>query len=234
MGFFKDLFIVNEEKEKEKEAQKAAQQQQPQPSQPIHSAPQQPVAQSYQYTQTTTQPQPMASAPISGNLSPDILNMIKEVIAQSNLEGNDYYEFDKIVESQDFKNAIPDERSRIVAAFHSLRAQDPGFSKQRLVESIDHYKNAVNAEYQNVMQAYNASVDEKINKPKRQIDSLLETKAELMQRLVELDDKIKALEAEIAQNTIDLNSKRADYEVTFSCVLNDLESEKQQLISILQ
>jgi hypothetical protein len=50
---------------------------------------------------------------------------------------------------------------------------------------------------------------------------------------VELDDKIKTLEAEIAQNTIALNSRRADYEVTFSCVLNDLESEKQQLISIL-
>jgi len=222
MGFLKYLFIVNEDKEKEKE--KAA---------PQTAQPQQTLAQSYQYSQATAQPQPMASAPISGSLAPDILDMIKKVIAQNNLEGNDYYEFDKIVESQDFKNAIPDERSRIVAAFHSLRAQDPGFSKQKLVESIDHYKNAVNAEYQNVMQAYNVSVDEKINNPKKQIDSLLETKAELMQRLVELDDKIKTLEAEIAQNTIALNSRRADYEVTFSCVLNDLESEKQQLISIL-
>jgi hypothetical protein len=222
MGFLKDLFIVNEDKEKEKE--KAT---------PQTAQPQQTLAQSYQYSQATAQPQPMASAPISGSLAPDILDMIKQVIAQNNLEGNDYYEFDKIVESQDFKNAIPDERSRIVAAFHSLRAQDPGFSKQKLVESIDHYKNAVNAEYQNVMQAYNVSVDEKINNPKKQIDSLLETKAELMQHLVELDDKIKTLEAEIAQNTIALNSRRADYEVTFSCVLNDLESEKQQLISIL-
>ena len=222
MGFLKDLFIVNEDKEKEKG--KAT---------PQTAQPQQTLAQSYQYSQATAQPQPMASAPISGSLAPDILDMIKKVIAQNNLEGNDYYEFDKIVESQDFKNAIPDERSRIVAAFHSLRAQDPGFSKQKLVESIDHYKNAVNAEYQNVMQAYNVSVDEKINNPKKQIDSLLETKAELMQRLVELDDKIKTLEAEIAQNTIALNSRRADYEVTFSCVLNDLESEKQQLISIL-
>lgn len=169
-----------------------------------------------------------------GNVSQEILKMISDVIEQHNMDGNDYYELNKIVESQDFKNAIPDERSRIVAAFHTLKAQDVNFTKQRLIESIDYYKQAVNNEYQNVLNAYNEQIEDKINNPKRQIDSLLERKAELMQQLVELDDKVKSIEAEIAQNSAELSSKRADYEVTFSVVLNKLETEKQQLNSILQ
>ena len=131
-------------------------------------------------------------------------------------------------------NALGVEQQQQAFAFHTLKAQDVNFTKQRLIESIDYYKQAVNNEYQNVLNAYNEQIEDKIKNPKRQIDSLLERKAELMQQLVELDDKVKSIEAEIAQNSAELSSKRADYEVTFSVVLNKLETEKQQLNSILQ
>ena len=235
MGFLKDLFIVNEDKEKEKAAQQqsdATPQPQlsvKQPSAQPTIQPQQTVSQPYVYVPPTN-----TVASPGGNVSQEILKMISDVIEQHNMDGNDYYELNKIVESQDFKNAIPDKSSRIVAAFHTLKAQDVNFTKQRLIESIDYYKQAVNNEYQNVLNAYNEQIEDKINNPKRQIDSLLERKAELMQQLVELDDKVKSIEAEIAQNSAELSSKRADYEVTFSVVLNKLETEKQQLNSILQ
>jgi len=159
--------------------------------------------------------------------------MISDVIEQYNVEGNDYYELNKIVESPDFKNAIPDERSRIVAAFHSLKAQDPKFDKQKVLDSIDFYIKAVKGEYNNVLEGYNQFVESKINAPKQTITELQNQRQELVNKISQLDVEIQTIEAEVAKCSAELEAKRANYEATFNIVLQNLDKEKNQLNAIL-
>jgi cell division septum initiation protein DivIVA len=230
MGFFKKLFIVEEEDEKKTQPAQTQQPQQ-QPQQPQYQQPYQQQYQQPQYQQY--QPQYQAYQPSAGQVDQDILKMISDVIEQNNIEGNDYFELNKIVDSQDFIVAIPDKRARTVAAFHSLKAQDPDFNKQKVIESIDFYKNAVNQEFQNVLQAYENMVEEKINAPKQKIEDMQNQKNELLQKIAELDNSILQVQGEIEQSTRELTAKRADYEATFNVVQQKLDAEKNELNTIL-
>ena len=232
MGFLKDLFIVNEENQQGKEESpqlKTKVQQQPQQPQPQYNIPQQPSA---NYAPQEAVNVPPVTVP-GGNVDKNILKMISDVIEQNNVPGNDYYELNKIVESQDFKNAIPDEKARIVAAFHSLRAQDAKFSKQRILDSIDFYVKAVKSEYNNVLQGYNDFVNDKINVPKQKIENLRKQREDLLTKISQLDVEIQTIEADVTKCSAELESKRSNYEATFNIVLQNLENEKNQLNAIL-
>ena len=228
MGFFKDLFIVNEDKDKEPQTKEV----QPQLKTTIPQQPQ------YNPSPVATAPaqQPVNVPPVTipgGNVDKNILEMIKEVIDKSNVPGNDYYELNKIVESQDFKNAIPDERARIIAAYHSLRAQDSKFDKQKISDSIDFYIKEVKSEYDNVLQGYNQYVNEKINGPKKKIEDLQASRQELLTKINQLDVEIQTIEAEVSKCTAELEAKRANYDATFNIVVQELENEKIKLNNIL-
>lgn len=232
MGFFKDLFIVNEEKEQEVKAEQPqlkAKVPQNQVQQPQYTAPQTVNTNPSQETVNV----PPVTVP-GGNVDKNILEMIKEVIAKSNVPGNDYFELNKIVESQDFKNAIPDENARIVAAFHSLRAQDAKFNKQRVLDSIDFYKKAVKSEYDNVLQGYNQYVNDKINSPKKKIEDLQKRREELLNKINQIDVEIQTIQADVTKCSAELEAKRAQYDATFQIVVQELENEKNKLNLILQ
>ncbi len=232
MGFFKDLFIVNEEKEQEakvEQPQLKTKVPQNQAHQPHYTAPQTANTNPSQETVNV----PPVTVP-GGNVDKNILEMIKEVIEKSNVPGNDYFELNKIVESPDFKNAIPDENARIVAAFHSLRAQDAKFTKQRVLESIDFYKRAVKSEYDNVLQGYNQYVNNKINSPKKKIEDLQKRREELLNKINQIDVEIQTIQAEVAKCSTELEAKRAHYDATFNIVLQELDNEKNKLNLILQ
>ncbi|MBQ3655860.1 MAG: hypothetical protein II956_03295 [Bacteroidales bacterium] len=222
MGFLKRLFIVEEEGDKKPEqqtsapVQQQAQQVQPQVQQPY--IPQQ---------QTYAQPQ-------GGKADENILKMISDVIEQHNIPGNDYYELNKIIESQEFMNAIPDRRSRIISAFFSLKAQDPKVNKQTILESIDFYKDVVNKEYQNVLTGYNECVEEQVNAPKKEIENLMAQRQELLDKIAALDQTVSSLQQEIMTKTFELSNKKADYDVSFNLVLKNLDNEKIELNNILQ
>lgn len=232
MGFFKDLFIVNEEKEQEAKAEQPqlkAKVPQNQVQKPQYTAPQTVNTNPSQETVNV----PPVTVP-GGNVDKNILEMIKEVIAKSNVPGNDYFELNKIVESQDFKNAIPDETARIVAAFHSLRAQDAKFNKQRVLDSIDFYKKAVKSEYDNVLQGYNQYVNDKINSPKKKIEDLQKRREELLNKINQIDVEIQTIQADVTKCSTELEAKRAQYDATFQIVVQELENEKNKLNLILQ
>ena len=229
MGFLKRLFIVEEEGDQKPEQQSPSTQQQ-QPQQQVLTG-QQYASQNQSYGQPPINVPPVTYP--GGNVDPSILKMISDVIEQYNVEGNDYYELNKIVESPDFKNAIPDERSRIVAAFHSLKAQDPKFDKQKVLDSIDFYIKAVKGEYNNVLEGYNQFVESKINAPKQTISELQNQRQELVNKISQLDVEIQTIEAEVAKCSAELEAKRANYEATFNIVLQNLDKEKNQLNAIL-
>ena len=111
MGFFKDLFIVNEEKEQQAEQPQLKTKVAATQPQPQYTAPQ-PAAANTAYAPQEAVNVPPVTVP-GGNVDKNILEMIKEVIEKSNIPGNDYFELNKIVESQDFKNAIPEESGKV-------------------------------------------------------------------------------------------------------------------------
>lgn len=228
MGFLKRLFIVEEEGDK-KEQQNAAPSQTQQAYQP-----QQPVSQFQTPQQTYAAAQTGYTAPQGGRVDEAILKMISDVIDEHNIPGTDYYELNKIIESQDFMNAIPDRRSRIISAFFSLKAQDPKVTKQTILDSIDFYKDVVNKEYQNVLAGYNESVENNINAPQKEIEQLLAQKQELMDKIAAIDQSVLGLQQEISNKTLELSCKKADYDVSFNLVLKNLDNEKTELNNILQ
>lgn len=238
MGFFKDLFIVNEEKQQQAEQPQlktkvAATQPQPQPQ---YTAPQ-PAAANTVANNTSYAPQEAVNVPPvtvpGGNVDRNILEMIKEVIEKSNVPGNDYFELNKIVESQDFKNAIPDENARVIAAYHSLRAQDPKFDKKRIADSIDFYIREVKNEFDNVLKSYNQFVNDKINNPKKRIAELQKRREDLVNKISQLDVEIQTIQADVTKCSAELEAKRTNYDATFQIVVQELENEKNKLNVIL-
>lgn len=231
MGFFKDLFIVNEEKEQQAEQPQLKTKVAATQPQPQYTAPQ-PAAANTAYAPQEAVNVPPVTVP-GGNVDKNILEMIKEVIEKSNVPGNDYFELNKIVESQDFKNAIPDENARIIAAYHSLRAQDPKFDKKRIADSIDFYIKEVKNEFDNVLKSYNQFVNDKINNPKKRIAELQKRREDLVNKISQLDVEIQTMEADVAKCSAELEAKRTNYDATFQIVVQELENEKNKLNVIL-
>lgn len=149
-----------------------------------------------------------------------------------NLSGPDYYEFFKMMET--LEAHIPDEKARIAAVFASLSIQ--GLTKQKLLETAEHYKAAVLTDRDQFDKASNKKVETELEGRKQHLGSLekkifdnSELIKNLTKEITEAQDKIAVLKAEIVQEENKLLSNRGGYTFASNAIFSKVASDIQKI-----
>lgn len=146
------------------------------------------------------------------------VSYLSSAIEKNNLKGFDYLEFKKSVVAL---AELHDEPTAIKSTF--LTASNMGLTKDRLLQSIEHYKNVLSKEKRQFDAALKAQTEQKINGKKEEKLKLKEHIVELKKQLSDIEKKIAAYqeridnsdaEIEAAQQKIDETKTR--FEVAFN------------------
>jgi chromosome segregation ATPase len=159
-----------------------------------------------------------------------------ELISQANLPGPDYYEFSKIMDS--LETAIPDERTRIIAAFKSLEVQ--GLTKDNLFSSAQTYIQTLEADRDKFQQASTAKYTNEVSGRKQEISDLdakiaknKEDIAKLTQDIANIEAQKLTLSNEISEVESKINKKQGAFmtacEAVISAIKSDIEKAKINL-----
>ncbi len=205
----KSLFVIEEEEPKKESAKPAA----------------------------AGQPKPVPAVTANaGQASPEFLDMLFKAMQDSNIEGFDYLEFKKSLQS--LKQMQMDEQTRYQSAF--AMAQTMGATPEKLIESAQHYLDVLHNEEQKFQKAA-ASQREKLIGTREQeimqLDNTVKAKAEQIQQLTkeieQHQQQAAILKGEIAQATVKVETTKnnfvASYRQLTAQIMADVESIKKYL-----
>ena len=80
----------------------------------------------------------------SGDVDTKLVELLERKINEANLPGPDYLEL--LQSAEQMKQYIPDETTRLKAAFGSIQGMDPRMTKDVVLASIDTYLGVIEAE----------------------------------------------------------------------------------------
>jgi hypothetical protein len=130
-----------------------------------------------------------------------------DLMKKANLPGPDYFELSKIDET--LKIHIPDEKTRMIAAFASLQAQST-ITKKVIVTSAQTYIEVIQKDKEGFQKALGDKQAAEVDARKKQIE-------DLNQSILAAKQKIDELNASIVQSTTSiqkLNSEVSDIETS--------------------
>jgi hypothetical protein len=176
--------------------------------------------------------QPIYSAGVQGMINEKILQSLKEVIEKNNIAGADYYELSVAVSQ--LANIIPDEKTRMLAAFSTLKTSAPDISKEKLLSSIDTYVKLLNKEKEtfsaDLKQRFNDSVGKKTKAVADAQQKLLDLQKEqttLNQFIIEESQKAQ-------QEELKLKQVESNFNATMAHLLGTLEADKGKITQFIQ
>jgi hypothetical protein len=152
----------------------------------------------------------------------------EDLFDKANLQGPDYYEFWKMMETLEV--AVPDEKVRMSAVFASLKVQ--GLNKEMLVSSAETYHKILEKDKLDFQNAVNTKVSAEIEGRKSSIENLEKkniANAELIQNLTkEINaniEKMTALKKEVIDEEAKINSNKNGYNIACDAMLNKLSTD---------
>ena len=125
---------------------------------------------------TVTQQQPTTVTDGQSNasqLNTQLLDKLCERLEAENLPGPDYMELKTSVMDPNMMKIIPDERQRLMASYCSLKVNSKDLTKQRILDSIDHYISILNKWQEEAIAGLNAERN-KVSDKKQEMDKLRE------------------------------------------------------------
>lgn len=158
-------------------------------------------------------------------LNTQLLDKLCERLEAENLPGPDYMELKTAVMDSDMVNIIPDERQRLMASYRSLKANSKDLTKQRILDSIDHYVSKLNEWQKDAIEGLNNERD-KVSGKKQQVEALRTKMAEIQQQIDELNKDVLATESKCNQN-------EADMKTAVGFLINKLTEDKNKITTIL-
>lgn len=158
-------------------------------------------------------------------LNTQLLDKLCERLEAENLPGPDYMELKTAVMDPDMVNIIPDERQRLMASYRSLKANSKDLTKQRVLDSIDHYISKLNEWQKEAIDSLNNERD-KVSGKKQQVETLRAKMAEIQQQIDELNKDVLATESKCNQN-------EADMKTAVGFLVNKLTEDKNKITTIL-
>lgn len=158
-------------------------------------------------------------------LNTQLLDKLCERLEAENLPGPDYMELKTAVMDPDMVNIIPDERQRLMASYRSLKANSKDLTKQRVLDSIDHYVSKLNEWQKEAIDSLNNERD-KVSGKKQQVEALRAKMAEIQQQIDELNKDVLATESKCNQN-------EADMKTAVGFLVNKLTEDKNKITTIL-
>mgnify|MGYP004563757061 CR=1 FL=1 len=179
---------------------------------------------------TVSQPQSSVTAtastqPATPQLNTQLLDKLCERLEAENLPGPDYMELKTAVMDADMVKIIPDERQRILASYRSLKVNSKDLTKQRILDSIDHYVSILNNWQEDAIKGLD-NERSKVSDKKKQIEALREQMAQIQSHIDELNKDVLATESKCNQN-------EADMKTSVGFLVNKLTEDKNKISTIL-
>ena len=177
-------------------------------------------------TVTQQQPTPVADGqPNAPQLNTQLLDKLCERLEAENLPGPDYMELKTSVMDPNMMKIIPDERQRLMASYCSLKVNSKDLTKQRILDSIDHYISILNKWQEEAIAGLNAERN-KVSDKKQEMDKLREQMAAIQNKIDELNKDVLATESKCNQN-------EADMKTSVGFLVNKLTEDKNKISTIL-
>lgn len=177
---------------------------------------------------TVTQQQPTTVTDGQSNapqLNTQLLDKLCERLEAENLPGPDYMELKTSVMDPNMMKIIPDERQRLMASYCSLKVNSKDLTKQRILDSIDHYISILNKWQEEAIAGLNAERN-KVSDKKQEMDKLREQMAAIQNKIDELNKDVLATESKCNQN-------EADMKTSVGYLVNKLTEDKNKISTIL-
>ncbi len=177
-------------------------------------------------TVTQQQPTPVADGQSNApQLNTQLLDKLCERLEAENLPGPDYMELKTSVMDPNMMKIIPDERQRLMASYCSLKVNSKDLTKQRILDSIDHYISILNKWQEEAIAGLNAERN-KVSDKKQEMDKLREQMSAIQNKIDELNKDVLATESKCNQN-------EADMKTSVGFLVNKLTEDKNKISTIL-
>ena len=177
-------------------------------------------------TVTQQQPTPVADGQSNApQLNTQLLDKLCERLEAENLPGPDYMELKTSVMDPNMMKIIPDERQRLMASYCSLKVNSKDLTKQRILDSIDHYISILNKWQEEAIAGLNAERN-KVSDKKQEMDKLREQMEAIQNKIDELNKDVLATESKCNQN-------EADMKTSVGFLVNKLTEDKNKISTIL-
>jgi hypothetical protein len=177
---------------------------------------------------TSTAPKTVASSDTKGEVNDKFLRILFDALEKNNLEGFDYLEFKKSLQSL---SAMPmDEATRFKSAFAMASSMD--ISAKQLLDSADFYVNILAQEEQKFENALAQQKSTKVHSQEEQVKQLemaVKAKAEQIKQLTQeidtLQQQITATNTEIAEQTAKVMKTKNDFTVSYDTVTEQIKHD---------
>lgn len=145
----------------------------------------------------TSVPAPTIMA--SGDVDTKLVELLERKINEANLPGPDYLEL--LQSAEQMKQYIPDETTRLKAAFGSIQGMDPRMTKDVVLASIDTYLGVIEAERGKAKLRMEKLRKETVEDKAEELKATNLRIEQLREELKTLTDKSIDLNSEIQKNT---------------------------------
>ena len=163
------------------------------------------------------------------------MKYLSAAIEKNNLKGFDYFEFKKSVHT--LKDML-DEETAIKSAFAT--AANMGLTKERLMQSIDHYKNVLTKEKRQFDDALKKQINQKISSKREEKLQLKEHIITLNHKIQEINKKIASFQeridnsdAEIKEAEEKIKSTQSNFEQAYNNFLSEINTDLDKINSVL-
>lgn len=177
----------------------------------------------------TSVPAPTIMA--SGDVDTKLVELLERKINEANLPGPDYLEL--LQSAEQMKQYIPDETTRLKAAFGSIQGMDPRMTKDVVLASIDTYLGVIEAERGKARLRMEKLRKETVEDKAEELKATNLRIEQLREELKTLTDKSIDLNSEIQKNTAETAAFEARTNATIDKVTNRLSEDKVRLAQIL-
>lgn len=167
----------------------------------------------------------------SGDVDTKLVELLERKINEANLPGPDYLEL--LQSAEQMKQYIPDETTRLKAAFGSIQGMDPRMTKDVVLASIDTYLGVIEAERGKAKLRMEKLRKETVEDKAEELKATNLCIEQLREELKTLTDKSIDLNSEIQKNTAETAAFEARTNATIDKVTNRLSEDKVRLAQIL-
>jgi hypothetical protein len=169
--------------------------------------------------------QSVSTTTVQGVADNKFIDLLEGIIEQSNLPGQDYFEFKQALENM---NSLPmDERTKFQTVYQVLSLQ--GCTKAVLLTSLDKYIQIIQNEKTNfdteMQSAYDANVKSKLLKAEESKKEL-ET---LSKRVSELNGSILVLSQEAQAEEMKIRATEANFKASADIIISEMIGDKDKI-----
>lgn len=164
----------------------------------------------------------------SGEVNEKFLNILFEALEKNNLEGFDYLEFKKSLQS--LSKMPMDEVTRFKSAF--AMASSMNVSKNQIIDSADFYLQILKQEEQKFNDVLAKQKSTKVHAQEEQVKQLENTvklKAEQIKKLTseieQIQKEIKITNEKIAEQTAKVSKTKNDFSMSYNMVVKQIETD---------